>query len=194
MAANYGEVVAENVISARGRLKQGDVADRMRALGFKWVRQTVSEVEAGRRRVSAEELLALALCLDTTVPALLGPGGRHDEIRLQSAQIGAVSIERLAGRGVNDRAVKWDGNAIETLTVFRRLPGIDPFDRNAEVGYVARQVDQGTLYRSIPGGRVMRMNQAGQLEPTDEPWPDSNLNADVDRALGVEPPEEDEQP
>ena len=35
-----------------------DLADRMRALGWKWVRQTVGEVENNRRRLTPEEISA----------------------------------------------------------------------------------------------------------------------------------------
>ena len=46
----------------------------MRALGFKgWRRQTVASVEKGKRRVTVEEALGLAMALETTLPRLLAP-------------------------------------------------------------------------------------------------------------------------
>jgi len=44
-------------------------------------------------------------------------------------QIGAISVERLAGRAVKDGAITWAGSNGATVTGLRRLPGVDPFDR-----------------------------------------------------------------
>ena len=50
-------ILAGNIAAARvrRRLQQSDLADRMRALGWKWVRQTVGEVENNNRRLTAED-------------------------------------------------------------------------------------------------------------------------------------------
>jgi transcriptional regulator with XRE-family HTH domain len=68
-------ILADNIAASRvrRRLQQQDLADRMRVLGWKWVRQTVGEVENSRRRVTPGELLGVAACLDTTVQDLLSP-------------------------------------------------------------------------------------------------------------------------
>ncbi len=75
------ELLASNVRVYRllRRLEQEDVADRMRSLGHKWRRATVSEVERARRNVTVDELLALVAVLGASVTQLLdsrGPGGR----------------------------------------------------------------------------------------------------------------------
>jgi transcriptional regulator with XRE-family HTH domain len=69
----YSEILAANVRAARARLhiSQASVARRMTALGYRWTRQTVSEVEANDRRLLAEEAFALGFCLQTPVPFLL---------------------------------------------------------------------------------------------------------------------------
>lgn len=54
-------------------LKPVQLARRMAALGYPWHPQTVSNVESGRRRIPAEELLALALCLEVPLSHLLMP-------------------------------------------------------------------------------------------------------------------------
>lgn len=74
------EVLGSNVRAFRllRRLEQEDVADRMRSLGHKWRRATVSEVERVRRNVTVPELLALVAVLGANVVRLLdprGPGG-----------------------------------------------------------------------------------------------------------------------
>lgn len=72
-APPYSEILAANIRAARAHLdiSQASVARRMTALGYKWTRQTVSEVESGTRRVLAEEVFALGFCLLTPVPFLL---------------------------------------------------------------------------------------------------------------------------
>lgn len=77
-ARKPSEVLADNVRSHRTlrRQSQGDVAERMRALGQRtWSRQTVSEVERYGRAVTVDELWALALVLDVTPADLLDPVG-----------------------------------------------------------------------------------------------------------------------
>jgi hypothetical protein len=85
----------------------------MRALGFDWQRQTVAGVEKGTRRVMAEEVLGLALALETTVTLLLSPADPDVVVALPSgAELPAVSLVRLTGHGVsrafNDRTITWD--------------------------------------------------------------------------------------
>jgi len=121
MASSYGGVVAANIRAARSRkgLTQDALAARMRHLGFTaWLRQTVPSVEKGRRRVTADEILGLALALETTIPALMGATDMDDDVEIPNGQrIGAASVERLAGRGTNDRAVAWAPDNSVTYTV-----------------------------------------------------------------------------
>jgi 8-oxo-dGTP pyrophosphatase MutT (NUDIX family)/transcriptional regulator with XRE-family HTH domain len=129
----YGEVLARNIRAARSRadLSQQDLAARMQRLGYSaWLYQTVGNVERGKRRVTAEEILALALALGTTISALMSASDQDGAIELPGGQaLGAVSVERLAGRGINDLAIAWRGTLGPSVTGFRRLPGVDPFDR-----------------------------------------------------------------
>lgn len=82
----YGAIVSRNVVAlrARARLKQSEIAVRMRVLGFSWHPQTVGEVEKGNRRVAAEELLGLALALGTNISSLLLPAPDEGPVRLPS--------------------------------------------------------------------------------------------------------------
>jgi transcriptional regulator with XRE-family HTH domain len=133
-ALAYGEILGRNVSAARGRLQlsQAAVAQRMRVLGFAWQQQTAAAVEKNRRRATAEEILGLALALETTIPALMSAREQDEDVELPSGQpIGAVSVERLAGRGINDRAIRWPSGDKQTgysVTIFRRLKGVDAFD------------------------------------------------------------------
>ncbi len=73
--SKYRETAATNIRVARAYhlLKQDDVVTRMHALGFTyWHRQTVGQVERGKRRLYVEELYGLAQALETSVAGLLG--------------------------------------------------------------------------------------------------------------------------
>lgn len=66
--------VAANIRAerARARLSQQDVAGAMQARGFAyWRQQTTGAVERGERRVTADELVALANVLQASPEALL---------------------------------------------------------------------------------------------------------------------------
>jgi transcriptional regulator with XRE-family HTH domain len=71
------DTLAANVraFRARRRFNQEDLAERMGWLGHRWIRVTVSQVERGRRNLTVDELLGLALVLDATPEELLDPMG-----------------------------------------------------------------------------------------------------------------------
>ena len=74
-------------------LTQGQVANQ---LG--WHRPTVSEMEAGRRRVLAEELKTLADLYGVNIPWLMGEAegdGISDKAKLAARQLGRLSDEDL---------------------------------------------------------------------------------------------------
>jgi transcriptional regulator with XRE-family HTH domain len=70
------DTVAEKVRAYRllRRLKQDDVANRMRELRHPtWTRQTVSDVERVKRHLTVDELVGLSFVLDVTLNELLDP-------------------------------------------------------------------------------------------------------------------------
>jgi hypothetical protein len=72
----YRDLVARNVAAERERrsLSQADLAVRMSDLGFRWVRQTVTEAERpGGRKITVEELIGLSLALSVPVDVLIFP-------------------------------------------------------------------------------------------------------------------------
>ncbi len=111
--ATYGEVLARIIRAARSRigLGQATVADRMRALGYQeWRPQTVSSTEKARRRVTAEEILALAYVLSTSIQALMAPSADDKVVGLPSgAELDAGSVYRST-TGMNDGGILWDGD------------------------------------------------------------------------------------
>jgi hypothetical protein len=108
---SYGDVLAANIRAARSRarLPQELVAARMRALGFReWRYQTTGAVERGKRRVTAEEIAALAWVLQTSVKALMVPA--DDElVEFPAGGVIAAAAVRRSTEGHNDGSVSWDG-------------------------------------------------------------------------------------
>jgi transcriptional regulator with XRE-family HTH domain len=113
MATPYAEVLAKNVRAARARkgFEQEPVAARMRALGFSaWRRQTVAGVEKNNRRLAVEEMLGLALALETSFTSLLESVRDDGSISLPSgAELPFMTVHELvwAGSGLT---VTWDGD------------------------------------------------------------------------------------
>jgi hypothetical protein len=110
VALTYDQILARNIRSARARLGplgQESLAKRMRALGYSsWLRQTVSSTEKGKRRVSAEEVVGLALALETSVPTLLAAATDDDGVAFPSGVLEVRSMEKLV-LGMNDHSVTW---------------------------------------------------------------------------------------
>ncbi len=113
MADNYGTVLAKNVRAARARkgLDQEPLAVRMRALGYSaWRRQTVASVEKANRRLTAEEILGLALALQTTIGALMEPAADDEFVSLPSGQLVRGNTVSVSLRFGYDSTIMWDGN------------------------------------------------------------------------------------
>jgi transcriptional regulator with XRE-family HTH domain len=121
------DVVAANIGGYRSmrKLSQRALADEMRKLGHQWSPSTVSDVENGDRSVAVDELVGLALILETNPPALLDPGGidgNATEALDYGEGITNVKFARAWLRGkvvihrrVDDTGVHWlYGPAIDT--------------------------------------------------------------------------------
>jgi transcriptional regulator with XRE-family HTH domain len=120
-APSYGTLIARNLLAARARarLKQADVAARMRALGFSWHPQTVGEVENGRRRVTAEEILGLAAVLETSVGRIMSPLDEDHYLRLPCGQTIRGATVRDPIGFARDNSITWQDNVprFGTLTI-----------------------------------------------------------------------------
>ncbi len=93
-APSYRAVLAGNIAAERKRrqLNQTSLAGLMTDLGFGWIRQTVTEVEHGNRRVTAEEVLGLSVALQVPVDVLIyPPPGREPDVTLPGGQVVAPS-------------------------------------------------------------------------------------------------------
>jgi transcriptional regulator with XRE-family HTH domain len=69
------DAVTEKVRAYRllRRLKQDDVAEKMRELRHPWTQATVSQVERGQRNLTVDELVGLSIVFELTLNELLDP-------------------------------------------------------------------------------------------------------------------------
>jgi 8-oxo-dGTP pyrophosphatase MutT (NUDIX family) len=103
------EMARQNIRAQRARLgrTQASVSKRMNQLGFSWYPQTVGLVERNQRPLYADELVALALCLDTTPDVLYGPPGDVSSVMFGDKQVPA---QRL---WIIDDSIRWDGDTLK---------------------------------------------------------------------------------
>jgi len=130
----YGSLLASNLRAARAaaNLSQSDLGERMRALGFSaWLRSTVSLAEQGKRRVTAEELLGLALATGTSMVRLAAPPEETPWVELPAGPP-AIVHGAVAVRGTGE--VQWTGN---TPVFMRERAGFGPADDGGEPDYFA---------------------------------------------------------
>jgi transcriptional regulator with XRE-family HTH domain len=125
--AAYKVILGRNISADRGRLQlsQTAVAARMQELGFEdWRQQTVASVEKGRRRVNAEEVLGLALALESTLPRLLAPigGALWVELPSDSGQLlpGMDVVGLITGAQGGAGTVSWYNNRLVRSVVSAR--------------------------------------------------------------------------
>jgi transcriptional regulator with XRE-family HTH domain len=125
--AAYDEVLAGNIRGVRSRkgLGQERLAARMRALGFTaWLRQTVSKTEKNERRLSAAEVLGLAVALEVTLRQLLEPQPDVKTVEFPNGEpIGARSVQLLV-TGHYDHAIYWK----DDVPVMREVTAWPPED------------------------------------------------------------------
>jgi hypothetical protein len=120
----YAEVLACNIRAARARadLTQAQVCRRMENLGFTvWRRQVIARVETGRRRLVAEEVLALALALETSMTRLLRADRDDGYVSLPC---GMTIHPDSINAGAYDGAISWDGDT-PVRNPRRRVPAPD---------------------------------------------------------------------
>jgi hypothetical protein len=108
-----GELLAGNIAAAmaRRRLGHADVAERMQALGYKWIRQTVGDVLSGRRSLRAAELYGVAVALDIPITTLVVPWA--DSVSAGVTLPSGVILEfstQFQIRDVPSAAIMWTGN------------------------------------------------------------------------------------
>ena len=148
------------------RLLQSSLAERMRQLGWKrWHPQTVSEVEAGRRDLRADELLGLAIALETTINVLT----------MAPLDVGAVKLPNgtlVGSRRLYDMAdgtTSWDGDRPEITRPSGVPPVIDAqlAGRREELRRLEDYVAE--VRRQAVGEAPLSEPEPGDLDAHDRP-------------------------
>jgi transcriptional regulator with XRE-family HTH domain len=114
-APSYGAVLSRNVRVARAGagISQAQVARRMVALGYRWTRQTVSEVEANDRRLLAEEVLGLSWVLGVPVHVLMlsSPPQLGNLVSFPAGYVFRLAPARATTAPGENPSGFWDGDA-----------------------------------------------------------------------------------
>jgi len=89
------ELIATRIREARkmAGLSQGQVASLM-----KMQRPSISEIEAGNRKVSAEELAQFAALFSVSAAWLMGEGEEKVDLKDTQLQLAAREIQKLKGQ------------------------------------------------------------------------------------------------
>ena len=109
-----------------------------RYLGRPWSRQAVHQAERGRRAFTAAELAALALALDTSVPALFLTDA--DQLELPGATISAEDYRGILLYAGNDAPMDGVEELIVALHDIAEVLSRPVLARLAKIGQVAEQV------------------------------------------------------
>jgi transcriptional regulator with XRE-family HTH domain len=111
VATPYTDVLIGNFKALRSRagLDHARLAARMRNLGYAWNRATVSKVERQVRVLKADEVLALAICLETSVRRLMSPLLEDSRVELPSGlPLRVTAVEGyVTGEWVTDARILW---------------------------------------------------------------------------------------
>jgi transcriptional regulator with XRE-family HTH domain len=150
----YRDLVARNIAAERERrsLSQADLAARMSGLGFRWVRQTVTEAERpGGRKITVEEVIGLSAALGVPVDVLILPPPGAPAVAAMPG--GRLIVFRGTGRSPAD------------LDALRELGDVEFAARPDSAGPDAAAKEQYQQLRRVvsfrDGGRVL-------VEPAEE--------------------------
>jgi transcriptional regulator with XRE-family HTH domain len=134
------EAVGQQVarLRAQRRLSLADLGEALGGyLGKPWSRQAVHQAERGQRAFTAAELTALALVLDTSVPALFRAGDAPIELPAQ-----VVPAQEYRGLLLNrDRDVPLDGLE-ELIVALNDMRGVLDRPALARLTRIARAAEQ----------------------------------------------------
>jgi transcriptional regulator with XRE-family HTH domain len=166
----YSDVLARNIRAARSRLgvNQEVLASRMQSLGYSaWLRQTVANVEKGRRRVTAEEIFGLAYALETSIGALMQATADDMLVTFPCGDaVAAASVQRSAPVGTNDGAIRWEG----TVPAFPE-PVLHQLAAEGLVNRIRVNQSTGETTRLDPATGQWVKSEPGGQPPADEEEP-----------------------
>jgi transcriptional regulator with XRE-family HTH domain len=140
------ETAIGNQIARLREIRQLSLTQLGEALGRyldrPWSRQAVHQAERGRRAFTAAELAALALALDTSVPALFLTDA--DQLELPGATISAEDYRGILLYAGNDVPMDGVEELIVALHDIAEVLSRPVLARLAKIGQVAEQVADAT--------------------------------------------------
>lgn len=113
-----------------------------RYLGKPWSRQAVHQAERGRRAFTAAELAAIALTLETSIPALFLTDS--DQIELPGRAIPAEDYRAILLNAGDDTPLDGVEELIVALHDIAEVVSRPALARLAKIGGVAEEVATGT--------------------------------------------------
>ena len=192
-ARYVAQIVAANVAAYRKAadppMRQADLASRMRALGHpSWSQATASIVETAQRNISPDELLALAIALETTVPDLLDPAGIAGTDERHVALLPAGSTPPGDDDEIAQRLVRPQipNRLARALLAGRAIVRIRPLDE-AGMRWQLEQVSAPTSAREIRRNRERLARFGRNYQITHGPAP-ADPRPNYDDAAAGEPP------
>lgn len=111
LSATFADIIGGNIRSVRveAQWSQEELAQAMTGVGFSWKRLTVTEVEGAARRLSLEELLAIAALFAVPAIELMLPDNQTALEWPNSDLHAAVVHELFLGRGgsIGEGGIRW---------------------------------------------------------------------------------------
>lgn len=167
---SYRSLLTSTVRRCRQRLglEQAQLAKRMAGLGFPWHPPTVSNIETGKRRLAAEELLGLSLALEVPLSALVAPP--HD-MRLPIAvgdnlAVPADLVAVSAGQGRLEAWLEWVDDEPRWPSEARRAELQDELEaaRDSEARAMAEYVELEAA--NAMGGKIAMARHSAEVWST----------------------------
>jgi transcriptional regulator with XRE-family HTH domain len=116
-----------------------------------WSRQAVHQAERGRRAFTAAEMAALALALETSVPALFLTDEAH--VELPGAVVSAQDYRGILLYAGDDAPLDGIDELLVALQDIRHVLSRPVLERLAKIERVAEEVADGAPAASGPGRR-----------------------------------------
>jgi transcriptional regulator with XRE-family HTH domain len=117
-----------------------------------WSRQAVHQAERGRRAFTAAEMAALALVLETSVPALFLTDDAH--IELPGAAVSAEDYRGILLYAGDDAPLDGIDELLVALHDIRHILSRPALERLAKIERVAEEVADGAPTAPSPGRRT----------------------------------------
>ena len=111
-----------------------------RYLGKQWSRQAVHQAERGRRVFTAPELTAIALAIDTSIPALFVADAGEEQAEMPGSAVSPEEYRAVLLHADKDTPMDGVEELISALSDIEEVLSRPALVRLAKIGRVAEQV------------------------------------------------------